>query len=742
VTDSNTENPLLPTTYRPGGPAPVAKGQVQHVGHFPLARAPKGIQITPLVVVRSLRRQWFQAACVSILAASVATGGAWFIFQTRANVRSLLRVATTPPKVMFATAENAAVSREEFTNYLKTQEALVKSRPVLNAALNDPKLSALSILQECGDQRDWLEKEIKVDNQVAPEILRISMDGDRPEERALIVTAVTNAYLTEIVNKEKNRRLKRLQQVKDLQGRTKEDVRRKRERLRDYAETFGSGDKDSLALTHKFALEQLDMAKKEWIRCRQELLRLKVELETKGSGTNKAGGPPVPPEMVEPQPDDNTLSDDLKLMARLEDTIGKAAENSPMLRNAKRELEALKKRVQQHRTERATVVSKQFAAKNRFDRAMTAEARVDEYKGMERLEELYRKELEKLTEECQKISRSQFEIQAIKDEIEETDKLAKQFANEEQKLEVEIQAPERIEPLEDAVISLANAEKRRHMAMAMGGVGALALSLFAFVFFDLRGRRIVSHEDVDQFLGVRIVGSVPFIASNGRQNGDLASGKLIAERHFFAESIDAVRTTLLQEARQNSLQILMITSAVGGEGKTSMACHLATSLAKAGRRTLLMDWDLRKPSLHRIFKTPLSPGVGELLAGSAILSDLIRPTMMDGLALIAAGEADDAAMKALARGQAKLIFDEVRPQFDVIIVDSCPVLPVADALMIGQEVDAVVFSIFREVSRMPLVREAWNRLQALGIRVLGAIVTGTQERHYGGYYDKYYSGKK
>ena len=84
-----------------------------------------------------------------------------------------------------------------------------------------------------------------------------------------------------------------------------------------------------------------------------------------------------------------------------------------------------------------------------------------------------------------------------------------------------------------------------------------------------------------------------------------------------------------------------------------------------------------------------------------------------------------------AQDRFKAVMNQLREQYDFIVVDSCPVLPVADSLLIAPHVDAVVFSLLNDVSRMPAVSAAWKRLEALGTPMLGAVVNGVQEAHYG-----------
>jgi capsular exopolysaccharide synthesis family protein len=170
--------------------------------------------------------------------------------------------------------------------------------------------------------------------------------------------------------------------------------------------------------------------------------------------------------------------------------------------------------------------------------------------------------------------------------------------------------------------------------------------------------------------------------------------------------------------------VVLVTSAVASEGKTSLACQLAASLARAGLRTLLIDADLRKPAIHQTFSVPAGPGFSELLRGETDLTSVFRPTSVNGLWILPAGRGDAVANQALSQGRAGELLGQLRQQFDFILIDSSPVLPVVDALLLGQHTDGALISVLCGSSRIPSVYSASQRLEALGIRTLGAIVSG------------------
>ena len=205
-----------------------------------------------------------------------------------------------------------------------------------------------------------------------------------------------------------------------------------------------------------------------------------------------------------------------------------------------------------------------------------------------------------------------------------------------------------------------------------------------------------------------------------------------SEQFAMLESANALRTVLLQAGRNDGVRIVMVTSAGTGEGKTSLACQLAASLGRSGRRTLLIDSDLRNPAVHTQFNVSLTPGFAEALRGEIDPDDAIKTTAVANLSLLPAGQCDLAAIQGLAQDEVQTLFYHLKEEYEFVILDVSPVLPVADALVIGQYADAVLFSVLRDVSKLPQIYEAQQRLAALGIRMLGAVVSGEKAPPDGG----------
>jgi capsular exopolysaccharide synthesis family protein len=256
-----------------------------------------------------------------------------------------------------------------------------------------------------------------------------------------------------------------------------------------------------------------------------------------------------------------------------------------------------------------------------------------------------------------------------------------------------------------------------------GGVSMFGLVLFGVAFLESRTRRISMTDEVSRGLGISVVGALPAVPARARVPATAqTTAKDQALQAQLQEAVDGVRTMLLHAARSEELRVIMVTSACGGEGKTSVATQLAASLARAWRKTLLIDGDLRSPAAHKLMEVPCEPGLSEVLRGEVTADDAIRPTPVSRLSILPAGHWDNPAIQALAQDNVATLFEQLKSQYDFIIVDSSPVLPVADTLLLGQHMDGVLFSILRDVSRAPEVYAAQQRLAPLGIRTLGAVV--------------------
>jgi polysaccharide biosynthesis transport protein len=698
-------------------------------------------------VVKALQRHWMLASSLGLVVAVASAAAAWyFLPPAKYTARVLLRVHSTPQSVMFEKVH----APTDFSSYQRTQIALVKSRDVLTTALSKDQVSELSIIKALREKRgfdevvNWLERELQVDFSVGPEILRIALNGDQPEELKTIVTEVQNAYLSSIDKKEHEAEEAQLEYIRNLKKRFDKDVSDKRKLIEEKSKKEGTSDPTARAFIRKLDQEYFNRTKLELIEVRSDLRKLLLEREA--VSPSPGAGSAFNSQAAKVTVNDRTLDEFLKndpegkrILERkhtIEVQVHEASsvlsdDKHPIMRRFKQDLEGAQAQLEKLRSEIRPQLANELLEKGKLEKETNLAQLDKKIDYLRKYEAKLSSDVAMDEKNKEENGITSLQIESLRANLLQAEELAKAAANRLQTLEVERLAPKRISNLEPAYASHPDEQKRRLVAAGVAGGGSLALVLFVIAWWELRRQRVNSVDEVIRGLGMKLMGTVPALPSR-RQLRLGSNGQAdIRWQSILTESVDTARTMLLHKAASESLKMVMVTSAVGGEGKTSLSSHLAASLARAGKKTLLLDADLRNPSIHRLFGMDRTPGLCELLRGDVDLADTIQQTPAPGLSLIPAGLCDDFALQGLAQDNLRKICEPLKAEFDFIVVDSAPVLPVADSLLIGQLVDGVIFSILYNVSRFPKVYAAHQRLEMLGIRMLGAVVSGAKVDDYG-----------
>jgi capsular exopolysaccharide synthesis family protein len=386
---------------------------------------------------------------------------------------------------------------------------------------------------------------------------------------------------------------------------------------------------------------------------------------------------------------------------------------------ARKELDRIRK---DRRTEAEQVVRKQLEEENQ---AKTA----DNQAAIKRLSEDEKGLQQKTEDSAQKAEQlgvSSVELDMRRTEIDQHEAAIRSLREARNKLEIELQVQKnrmRVTLYQNAEPpSFADVLKQMKYVGAAGG-GFFLLGLFGICLWEMRSCKISDRDEVMQTLGMRVIGSLPFLRS---KKSTSRFGQAVREKsnHLLRDSIDSIRTMLLCDQTPSARQVFMITSACSREGKTTLASHLAGSLIRMAQRTLLIDADMRRPLLHQLFEVSLEPGLSEVLLGEVEAADAITRIGDSTLSILPAGRKAGLALTCLAQGGMRQLLERLRPHYDFIIIDSCPVVSVPDALLIGRCVDGVLLSVRPHQSRMPTVHAASQRLLSLNIPVIGAVVNG------------------
>jgi polysaccharide biosynthesis transport protein len=741
--DPSKDQPGRELLHVNGGPQP-PRGPLAAAaaGKDPAGARPAALSAAPdaMALLRALGRRWVLALTLAAVAGPALAAATWYamphVMPPKHTARTTVHVASRQQPIAPGTPVD---SRGDFTTYQRTQIAMIKSRLVLNAALRDPKVADLDLARR-GDAIEWLEKEIRADYSVAPEVLTISITGDDPDELIVLIDAVRNAYLKEIVNRELTEVNSRLEKLKLFYSAKDEALKRKRQTLKGLAQSVGYPDAQALARTQEYVVERLTTARHKLQAKRDELRDLLVEDAAQRGKEEALKKLPVPDALVEEEVRKDKPYEQHRLdLAKLEEDLEKVRRlatraDDPPLRRATAAVETAKEALAARAEKLRPLIRQQFREKAEQDLQLKAAQRQERTAVLAEQEKQLKKEVDELEEEADRVKKGAAEIASLRDEIAREEDAAKALGTQMQALTMELQADPRVTVLEGATAS--QKADRRLPAAAGAGAAAVLLVLAGIAWREFQARRVCRIQDVVEGLGITLVGAVPDLPGRAKGRAGQAGGRKGYWWSLFTESVDGIRTVLVRVARTESVRSVMVTSALASEGKTSVSSHLAISLARAGFRTVLVDGDLRQPSVHRVFDVDVGPGLNEVLRGESDLDAVVRETRVRGLAVVPGGHWDGSTTQALAQGGVGAVLEHLKGRYEFVVVDSSPALPVVDPLLIGQHVDAVILSVLRDVSRLPQVYEAYRKVSGYGIRVLGAVVSGTRD----GVYQTHYQG--
>lgn len=265
---------------------------------------------------------------------------------------------------------------------------------------------------------------------------------------------------------------------------------------------------------------------------------------------------------------------------------------------------------------------------------------------------------------------------------------------------------------------------------------AFAAAFGMVILVHILDNRIKLPEEIKAQLGLPLLGSVPRIKLGSKpKTRPLINNGVPGE---FSEALRLVRTNVLFSEVGEGRRSLLVTSPGIGEGKTSVACNLAIAIAQAGQRVLLIDGDLRRPRVHELFSRRLEPGLTNLLLGTAKANDVIQPSGVSGLQVMPAGSIPPNPAEILASSRFKNLIGQLEGHLDWIIVDSPPVMAVADASEIAHAVGRVVFVIRAEKTSRGEARAAVERLLGVGARFAGAVLNNLDTNRHRYYYAQYH----
>ncbi len=302
----------------------------------------------------------------------------------------------------------------------------------------------------------------------------------------------------------------------------------------------------------------------------------------------------------------------------------------------------------------------------------------------------------------------------------------------------------------------------RTRKVALGLVIGLLLGVGAAVLIDGMNTSIKRRDDIQRVMQIpglaviprlmettgqgRIARALPRLRSNGNGTRRSRADGLVTihdARSSGAEAYRTLSTNLIFSQAVQALRTLVVTSASPGEGKTTTAANLAVSFAQQGMRVLIVDCDLRRSRLHKVFSVPREPGLTDVIIGQVEQDAVIRETSVPGLSVLSSGQLPPNPSELLGGQRMQKVLASLSEAFDLILLDTPPLLAASDGAILATLADGVVIVVKAGATEQEAAQQAMQQLTAVGARVVGAVLNDPESKleSYGGYYKYEYAAE-
>ncbi len=702
-----------------GYPVPVpAMGGVPSPGGPEILSGP----LNQTWLLNCLRRRWLMALSLGTLAAGLAAMLLLFLFPLSSQIVAYLQVENEESSELFNSGKGR-VNPKEFSIFQQTQLTLLKSHFVLKSALGQRNIAELPAVQKHRpDELAWLNNGLKVSFPGESKILMLKYEGEEnPEELKKVVDAVINAYKNDVVMAARVSRAETHKSMDKLHQEIQAQLKEKIDRLNTLKDEFGGAQSASSNAELNMIIRDISLLNSQMMKAKEKLVDLEVnrELQIRAANSPAAMNAAVDAAIAA----DPTIQQYQQQLYAIQQQVMQlesiSKRSTPEIKRLQGQMEQIGQMMQDYSMKsRAELMNKLKSAPNDQLQLVMTDYLLRRQHINQQLIDL-QTEIDEKKEQIKALGQSNGELAMLQAEVDQLSEIARTMDLKLRGWAIEAgTAAEQIKVMQPAFSTDKINTFERFAIATLGAIAAFCGTCYGVALMEFRRRKLNCPADVDEGLGIRVLGVLPPVASRKA----MAPGSVTAAQ--LSESIDNVRATLMHDSTSRPRQIVLVASPSSMEGSTTVASHLALSLTRAGRRTLLIDGDLRDPSLHKLFGLPLEDGLSELLRSEIEITDAIRPTNTEGLWLMTGGICDMDAIHALATDQLQPIFEKLRAEFDFVIIDGAPVLSLSDSLSVGQHIDGAILTVLRDHSGVRSIHQASELLKSLGIRLIGCVVNG------------------
>ncbi|HEX8323499.1 MAG TPA: polysaccharide biosynthesis tyrosine autokinase [Tepidisphaeraceae bacterium] len=667
------------------------------------------------------RRRWIVLGCVLL---ALAVGITYFAKATPIyGSSSIVYVQDAALKMVSDPMGGGGRSQ----GFLFTQCQLITSTAILSDALKKPDMASVKSLQGAQNPVGVLKSSITAVPDKMGDLINVSMESTSAQDAATMVNAVVEAYIDYQGRQHKSTAVEVLKIFQ-------KEVDQHETNLHKTQMAMLNMKKENPDLT--FQTERGSIVTNQLSELSDRLTQAQLrslDIKTAAAEADAVKDDPAALRRLVEQfqiTSDESIAIDPAMMAsyrtgreRLSEMLDRLGSKHEMVRMAEKQMGRIQEELQQAARETAASYSSMLKQSLRI-----ADARVEKLQGaMDALRQsavalnFRQAELEQLRKDEERITRS---LELLDSRIKEIN------VNEDVgSLTVSVLETAKpgslVRPLQTKVLGMAL------VAGLMSGVGLAMLR-------DLMDQRLRSADEITAVLDLPILGVVPHMMGKNRAP---ERGRTVhtQPRSNIAEAYRTIRTAVSFGAGDGvTPKTLLVTSPAPGDGKSTCCSNLAVAFAQSGRRTLLIDADCRRPTQDRIHEIEPGHGISDVLAGQVDLADAVRKTEIENLFILPCGVVPPNPSELLDSQALIDLLQRVSQEYDQVLIDSPPVVPVTDARILAASCDAAIIVLRAERSTRRLAEHASDALASVGANLIGVIVNDVPRGKNGQGYDYYY----
>jgi succinoglycan biosynthesis transport protein ExoP len=683
-----------------------------------------------------VRRRWPLALPLGLILAVAAMAVVWVLFEPTYRAEQLLQIHRERPVVV------QQLAQEESELYVETQIELLRSALVLGRVLADSEIAAMPEIRREEDPRKWLASRIQVEPVGKSELFSVAFEGPNRVHCQQIVDAVVETYFA-MSNSESDRETQQLLDVLDKEKtRQIAEVERLQQDVQALAKDAAGGSSVNLDSMGRTVLDMnpaLNLLQQRLVDTQVEVQIRKAEIKVhaESPGTVSAG---VNVTDIDTHPQIVALREAIDV-----DRTGLAAlrKDTEPHRQREKRIAAGEAALVEARAELETHLSKYHAEGAVMSRADELANLNRELRQFEEREKHLQARFEQERQQMESRTGNSFQLEFRQNELARAKEVAQRIEDRIFWLRVELvpsQRPNRVVLLQPAAVAdKFPIEAIPYKKLAMVGLLAFCLPLGLMGAWERVSQRIYQPQQLAQESLVPLLGEVAVMPARPLLPRPGHRRRYEQERAIFEESVESLRTSLAVSDRLQGLQIMVVASAVSGEGKTSLASQLAVSWARGGDGpVLVIDADLRRPGLHDVFGVERSPGLAEVLRGECQVDAAIVDWGND-VHILAAGHLKRNPHRLFSGSNFASLLQEVRRTYRRIVIDVPPILSAGETLHLAKAADGVLLCVMKDHSRSGQVKLAYERLAMAGACTVGAVLSGTSTHDYAYRYGEYFS---